>query len=512
MRQLLRKGSVGRRVFVAIVAAEVAFAAVMGVTIGVFGLLSDVRQRQESIRQISSSLAAGLMPMIADQQLTHVEAQLASVLDTAEIHDVIGVCIRDSAGNEIACQSMFGVAVREQPENRAPWSVLTEEQVVVEPVIVDGLEVASIAVRFAPPGFSPLGAPMLASLIVLAIIMVVSIPWAAWRLMVDVVEPLDDLGRYAERLASDGEVDIPAPAGMSAEIAEFHQGLREMAQQLRDRDERLRDFYGELEEAYRELERRNAEIEQLSSVKSNFVAVAAHEIRGPLSTISLYAELLEAGELGELDPAAQEALGAISSAAWRLKSIVSDLMDSALLERGLLPITFGDVQVASLVEGAVRDAQPLARQHEVSIGLQGPIPDLSIKGDGGRLRQVLDNILSNAFKYSPPGGRVVVSVTADSDTVAVEVADWGRGVASEDQGVLFTLFGRVDVGDSRDTAGLGLGLAISARIVEAHGGRLTHRANENGVGSVFRIELPCGDEADRENTTIRVSGGETRRE
>lgn len=508
MKHLLRKGSVGRRVFVAIIAGEMVFAAVMGITIGVFGVLSDIRQRQDAIRQISSSLAAGLMPMIADQQLTHVEAQLESILETADIHDIIGICIKDASGKEIACRGMQETSGFERPETRTPISVLTQEQIVVEPVVVDGLQVASVAVRFAPPGFAPLGVPILASMVVLVTMIAVSIPWAAWRLTVDVVEPLDDLGHYAARLAI-GELDAPLPASTSAEIAEFQQGLRKMAEQLKDRDERLLGTYRELESAYHELEQRKNEIEQLSAVKSNFVAIAAHEIRGPLSTVSLYAELLEGGEIGQLDPPAQEAVEVISSAALRLTSIVSDLMDSALLERGLLPITFGDMWLVQLIEDAVRDAQLVARQHNISVAVQGEIPDIVLKGDKGRLRQVLDNILSNALKYSPAESHVLVSATQDAEMVSIEIADKGRGISSEDESVLFTLFGRVDVGDSRDTAGLGLGLAISARIVEAHGGRLTHRANDGGAGSIFCIGLPLGTGSEHEDTMIRVSGGES---
>lgn len=507
MKHLLRKGSVGRRVFVAVIAAELVFAAVMGLTIGVFNILSDIHQRQEAIRQISSSLAAGLMPMIADQQLTHVEAQLESILETAEIHDVIGICIKDSSGREIACRGMKDAPSADEQGARSPLSVLTQEQIVVEPVVVDGLQVASIDVRFAPPGFAPLGVPILASLVVLATMIAVSIPWVAWRLTVDVVEPLDDLGRYAARLAT-GELDAPLPVSTSTEVAEFQQGLREMAEQLQDRDERLVGTYRELESAYHELEQKKNEVEQLSAVKSNFVAVAAHEIRGPLSTVSLYSELLEEGELGQLEPPAHEAVAAISSATLRLRSIVSDLMDSALLERGLLPITFGDVWLVQLVEDAMRDARFLARQHDISVEVQGEIPDIVLKADQSRLRQVLDNLLSNAFKYSPAESRVVVSATQGLKMVRIEVADEGRGISSEDEGVLFTLFGRVDMGDSRDTAGLGLGLAISARIVQAHGGRLTHRENEGGVGSVFCIEIPSDATLKHEDTMIRVSGDE----
>lgn len=507
MRRLLRKGSVGRRVFITIVAGEMVFAAVMGVTIGAFSVLSDIHQRQETMRRVSASFAANLMPEIADQQLTHVAAQLESILQSADAHGVIGICTKDASGKVIVCKGKKSPSAADEGV-RSPLSVLTQEQTVVEPVVVDGLQVASVVVRFAPPGLAPLGTPLLASMIVLATMIAMSIPWAAWRLSLDVVEPLEDLGDYAARLAV-GELDAPLPQTTIAEVVEFQQRLHEMAEQIQSRDRQLRDTYHELESAYHELEQTKNEIEQFSAVKSNFVAIAAHEIRAPLARVRLYAELLEEGEIGQLDAPAREAVEAISSAAASLTSIVSDLLDSALLERGLLPIIFGDVSLDELIEDTLRDSRLLADAYGVSVALQGQIPQLSLRGDGGRLRQVLDNLLSNAFKYSPAESQVLLSATEDGEHVCIEVADEGRGISSEDASVLFTLFGRIDVGDSRDAAGLGLGLAISARIVEAHGGRLTHRANEGGVGSVFCVELPMADDEEREDTMIKVSGDDS---
>jgi signal transduction histidine kinase len=507
VKRLLRKGSVGRRVFITIVAGEMVFAAVMGVTIGAFSVLSDIHQQQETMRRVSASFAANLMPEIADQQLTHVAAQLESILKTAEVHDVIGICIEDASGKVIVCQGKKSPPDTDEGV-RSPLSVLTQEQTVVEPVIVDGLHVASVIVRFAPRGVTPLGTPLLASMIVLATMIAMSIPWAAWRLSLDVVEPLEDLGDYAARLAV-GELDAPLPGGTITEIVEFQQGLREMAEQIQSRDKQLLDTYHELESAYHELEQKKNEIEQFSAVKSNFVAIAAHEIRAPLARVSLYAELLEEGEIGKLDATAREAVEAISSAATSLTSIVSDLLDSALLERGLLPIIFGDVDLVKLIEDTLRDSRLLADAHGISVALQGEIPHLTLRGDGSRLRQVLDNLLSNAFKYSTTGSHVLVSATEDAEHVYIKVADEGRGISSEDASVLFTLFGRIDVGDSRDTAGLGLGLAISARIVEAHGGRLTHRPNETGAGSVFCVEIPASGGEERKDTMIKVSGDDS---
>lgn len=509
MRRLLRQGSLGRRVFLALIVGELGFAAVLGITIGVFTTLADVRQREVAVRQISSTIAAGLMPMIADQQITHVEAQLSSILETAEVHDVIGICIRDSSNVLIACRGVVNEGAPEAEQAPStPLAVLLEEQVVVQPVVVDGLQVATVSVRFSPPGLGSLKVPLIASAVVLLSVILVSLPWTAWKLAVEAVEPLDELGTFANQIA-EGDLGASPMKRRSGEMGELQETLSRMAAQLADRDDRLRGSYHELEDAYASLERAKNEIEELSAVKSNFVAVAAHEIRGPLTTVSLYAELLDGGELGTLGPSAQEAAAAISSATSRLASIVSDLMDSALLERGLLPIVFGDVWLAPMIEDVVRDNQPLARKHDVSLGVDAEIPDVVVPGDEMRLRQVLDNLLSNAFKYSPQSSGVLIRARADANWVEIEVADEGRGVPHHGREQLFALFGRLDFGDSRDTAGLGLGLAISARIVEAHGGQIRYRANERGKGSVFCVRLPLTRSSELPATTsIRVAEGE----
>jgi len=510
MTDLLRRGSLGRRVFLALIVGELLFAAVLGVTIGVFATLSDMRQREEAVRQISATIAAGLMPMIADQQITHVEAQLSSILETADVRDIMGICIRDASGTQIACQ---GVVDPTTPEigtaHSSPLAVIFEKQAVVQPVVVDGLRVATVRVQFSPPGMSSLRVPTIASVLVLLSVIVVSLPWTAWKLAAEVVEPLDELGAFATGIA-EGDLDLLPPAHGTGEIGELQETLSRMAGQIKDRDEKLRGSYGELETAYKWLQRAKDEIEELSAVKSNFVAVAAHEIRGPLTTISLYAELLEGGEMGRLDGPVEEAVAAISSSASRLATIVSDLMDSALLERGLLPITFEDVWLAALIDETMKDNAPVARKHAIQIEVDGKVPDVVMPGDAMRLRQVLDNLVSNALKYSPEHSRVLVSAAANDEWVRIEVADEGRGIPDDSHNQLFALFGRVDFGDSRDTAGLGLGLAISARIVEAHGGQIRYRANERGKGSIFSVTLPAARSADMPDTsTIRVAEGGT---
>lgn len=511
MRLLPDRHSLSWKVFVALILGELAFATVLGITIGAFTAVSAAQQRQQTMAEVSATIAAGLMPTIADQQQPQVQAQLASILEASAVPEINAICLEDASGRDIACQGDWSRNPHTATIPKHPLDILLTEQVVSQPVVVDGLTVAYANVRFAPPGLSALKVPALATLVVLASVMVISVPWTAWRLVVELHEPLEELGAYASRIA-DGDLVAPAGRQLSGEIGDLQRALTRMAGQLQERRDAIVNSVAELQRANESLGRAKEEIEQLSEVKSNFVAVAAHEIRGPLTTISLYTELLESGESGEIDEQALEAVREIASATYRLTSIVSDLMDSSLLERGLMSVRIEGFGLQPLIEQSVENAQLVSRWREMLIGTDGEIPDISIRCDAGRLRQVLDNLLSNAIKYSPPNTRVLVTARVAGGWVEIDVADQGRGIPRGSEPKLFALFGRLDFGDSRDTAGLGLGLAISARIVEAHGGHLTYRENPEGVGSIFTVQLPLQG-PDTDETTYQAvitDGGDDR--
>lgn len=509
MNALFARGSIGRQVFVGLVAGEVLLAVVIGVTVSVFSVISMAKQREESIGQVSATITAALMPMIADQERSQVEAQLDSILRAGDVEGISGICIRDAAGEEISCRGDAPCTVGPTEQPRTPWAILMQEQSVTKEVVVDGLKVAEVCVRFEPPDLgASFARPALATLVVLLAALVVSIPWSAWRLLRDLVEPVNGLAAFADRIAA-GELDAALDAAATGEIGALQATLVRMAGQLRERDERIRDAFQELSEAYLSLEQAARDIEELAQVKSNFVAVAAHELRGPLATIRLYADMLSGGEMGELDAPSLKAVTAIRAAATRLSSIVSDLMDAALLERGLLPVRLDDTPLAPIVAEAVADAAAMAAPRLMNVKLEDRAPAAVVRADALRLRQVLDNLLSNALKYSPRGTGVDVTVSEDDGWVRIDVADRGRGIPEGAEGRLFHVFGRLDFGDSRDTAGLGLGLAISARIVEAHGGSLSYRPNEGGVGSVFTVRIPLAgrtDAARRPTVFVRVTG------
>jgi signal transduction histidine kinase len=485
------KSSLTRRVVTTVLLGELAFGIVLSVTIGTLSAVALAEQHRKATQDFTNAVAAALMPIVADQQELRLAAALENIVETADIEGIDCIQVIDASGAAIVAKCTTDECM-EPADGVASnaWSVLFRSRLVQRVIEVDGLEVATVCVELSPPRLSEvLLEPAVASLLVLAAVMFVSVPWTLWAVVRDVVEPLQEVEDYSARLA-EGDYEWGSELQWPREIEQLAGALGSMAAQLRQQQNELQDSYEQLAGAYESLERAKGEIEQLAAIKEDFVAVAAHEIRAPLSTIRLYAEALQAEEIGELDDAGMEAVAAIYSAASRLGSITSDLMDSALLERGMMPIKIDVVWLDELVEEAVRDAETAARARGITVRLAHELSETVVRADGLRLRQVLDNLLLNAFKYSPEGTEVLVSVEEDDAWVTLEVADEGYGISETDRHRLFRLFGRVDFGESRQAAGLGLGLAISARIVEAHDGAISFRANESGQGSVFTVTLP----------------------
>lgn len=501
--------SLGWNVVATLLVVEITFGVALGAVVGLFWTVSIVQREREATERSARILASALMPMIAERREARLRVELETLVHSAGLEGVHCIHVVDASGETVASHGEEDIDISQADRPRGLGELLFSRSLVRTPIVVDGLEIASVYVMFEPPDLLGLVGPsMLIWGVVVVAVMLVSVPWTLWIMARDIIEPIGEIERYAESVA-EGEYNATFERAGVGEIGRLQQALGRMAGQLEEQRQEVADSYSALSEAYLSLEAANRDIARLASIKADFVAVAAHEIRAPLATIRLYAEMLEAGEMGVLDDHSARAVEVISGAAARLGSIAADLMDSALLERGLLPIQFETVWFDEVLSAAVSDARLAARRKELDVSAAGELPEMVILGDALRLRQVLDNLLSNAIKYSPAGSTVSVDAGVDGHWVWCRVTDEGQGIDDADQDRLFTLFGRIDFGDSRQAAGLGLGLAISARIVEAHGGAISYGANEAGQGSVFTVRLPVPGPTDVASgpTAVRVVDG-----
>jgi signal transduction histidine kinase len=257
---------------------------------------------------------------------------------------------------------------------------------------------------------------------------------------------------------------------------------------LHESQVRYRDLYALAEAARGELAAKNEELLELDGLKDQFVGLVSHELRTPLTSICGYLDLLREG-VADREVAQQlRFLDALDRNAGRLMTLVNDLLFITQMQAGKVQLALGELDLAEVAIECAEAAKPLADERQ--IGLEVFVeahPRLA--ADRSRLTQVFDNLISNALKFTPPGGRVTVFVGDGEDAAFARVRDTGIGIAPTDLRHLFEPFFRSASEGVASTPGTGLGLAISKGIVEAHGGQISAQSVE-GSGTTFTIELP----------------------
>lgn len=230
-----------------------------------------------------------------------------------------------------------------------------------------------------------------------------------------------------------------------------------------------------------------ARIEELFRAQQRFVADVSHELRSPLTAVRGNLDLLKRGAANDVEERAQM-IDAMDSETSRMSRLVSDLLLLARQDSGV-PIAKQPIELDTLLLEVYRQAQVTAKGVHLALGAED---QAIIVGDRDRLKQVLLNLVDNAVKYTPPGGKVTLSLAKDDSWVKIAVQDTGIGIANENIPNLFDRFYRVDKARSRDAGGTGLGLAIAKSVVDAHNGRITVES-QVGRGSVFTVWLPIGE-------------------
>jgi two-component system OmpR family sensor kinase len=241
----------------------------------------------------------------------------------------------------------------------------------------------------------------------------------------------------------------------------------------------------ELMHAFNEM---NIRVQTSQESQRDFVANVSHELKTPLTSIQGFAQALLDG-MATTPEAQKQAAQVIYDESGRMHRMVRDLLDLARLDAGTLDLQYSPVDLSALLNNIAEKLLPQARAGNLEIRVEtSQIP--MIIGDGDRLAQVFTNLVDNAIKFTPSGGRIIIRAMLTGSEVQVEVEDTGRGILAEDLPNIFNRFYQVDPSRSGgEKHGAGLGLAIVKEILEAHGGKITVRS-ELGRGSIFIVRLP----------------------
>jgi two-component system, chemotaxis family, CheB/CheR fusion protein len=233
-----------------------------------------------------------------------------------------------------------------------------------------------------------------------------------------------------------------------------------------------------------------AQAEASLRLRDEFFAVLSHELKNPLNLIHVKAELLARAREVRNIAIVQEAVDAIQRSVVGQAKIIDDLLDLSRVRTGKLTLVLGPVDIALVMRSVVDASQMDAVSSEIEICVSGVDNPAIVGADGVRVEQMLWNLVRNALKFTPRGGRIVVSLFRENGWVCVEVADSGQGIAPDYLPKLFDMFSQAEGGARRDHGGLGIGLSLVKQLAEMHGGRVEARSEGLGKGACFSLWLP----------------------
>ena len=248
-------------------------------------------------------------------------------------------------------------------------------------------------------------------------------------------------------------------------------------------------LFREIQEKSAQLEVANRQLEVANKHKSDFLANMSHELRTPLNAIIGFSEALTDRMFGELNEKQLEYHKDIHESGKHLLSLINDILDLSKIEAGHMELELSDFHLPTAVSNAVTLIRERAMRHGITLGIEIDQRLGEFQADERKVKQILLNLLSNAVKFTPDGGRVDVSAKLDTARVEIAVKDTGVGIAPEDQASLFEEFKQLGKDSSRKAEGTGLGLALTKRLVELHGGQILVDSAV-GHGSTFRVMLP----------------------
>jgi signal transduction histidine kinase len=367
---------------------------------------------------------------------------------------------------------------------------------------LDGVEVLSAYQRVDAPGwwvfvdeplseaFAPIEAAIWRTLLLLLVFLLVAIVTSV-LLARNLVRPIESIQVAAAKIGSgalDERIDNSSRDELGALAEEFNRMAARLQASYSGLEQEVQERTRELAGALGKLDEKTRELEKASDHKSEFLADMSHELRTPLNAISGFSQVLRKQLLGEINEKQAEYLDDILASARHLLSLIDDVLDLAKVEAGQIELEVTPFSLREALERGAVIVRERATREDVRVSLSSDPGVDMIMGDERRIRQVVFNLLSNAVKFAPAGSTVDVTAARIDGEVRVSVSDSGPGIAPEDQARIFEEFQQAAAGKEQ-REGTGLGLTLSRRLVELHGGHIWVDS-EVGKGSTFVFTLP----------------------
>jgi signal transduction histidine kinase len=299
-------------------------------------------------------------------------------------------------------------------------------------------------------------------------------------------------GSRTELLRMNGDL-IRTDSGQAEALRSMSEQLAAVSASNREHDDRVFDdltrVNNELANLQREMARKNGELLLLNEEKNRFLGIAAHDLRSPLGVILTYSEFLEDEAAAVLDREQLEFVAAIRTTSQFMLQLLNNLLDVSRIEAGKLDLDLQPFDLVALLRHNLGLNRVLAARKRMDIIFEPEAETLRITADAAKVEQVLNNLVGNGIKFSPPGTEVTVRLSAGGGSAVVSVSDHGPGIPPDDLPKLFKAFSRTSVRPTGGEKSTGLGLAIVRRIVEGHGGDVSVES-EVGRGSSFIFSLP----------------------
>ena len=303
-----------------------------------------------------------------------------------------------------------------------------------------------------------------------------------------VVRPVRHLKSVADAIAA-GQLNLRSEIQTGDEFEDFSEAFNRMLRNLTEAQMRNRDLIATLAKQVDQFGMLNLALNESNRLKGDFLSTMSHELRTPLNSIIGFSEILVADD--SLSAKQSRYAGNIMTSGRQLLVLINDILDLAKMESGKLRLRVDAVSPPDLCEQAAAMFRPAAEQKGVELRVSAaPAGPGDVQQDAGKLRQILSNLVSNAIKFTPEGGRVTVAAAAEAGTLTLSVADTGVGIAPAEQASIFDKFRQASNPLTREQGGTGLGLSIVRELCRLLGGDVALHS-DLGRGSTFTVTLPA---------------------